>query len=47
MSAARNQGGAEQGYKFKRLIGQGAMSRVYLGERLVDGQTVVVKINGR
>lgn len=33
-----------QGYKFKRLIGQGAMSRVYLGERLADKQTVVIKI---
>ncbi|MFT5418441.1 MAG: serine/threonine protein kinase [Gammaproteobacteria bacterium] len=33
-----------QGYKFKRLIGQGAMSRVYLGERLADQLTVVVKI---
>jgi len=43
---ARARQGAEdgQGYKFKRLIGQGAMSRVYLGERLKDQQTVVVKI---
>ncbi|TDJ66649.1 MAG: serine/threonine protein kinase [Proteobacteria bacterium] len=43
---ARARGGAtnDQGYKFKRLIGQGAMSRVYLGERLADKLTVVIKI---
>ena len=38
------QGGGGDGYKFMRLIGQGAMSRVYLAERLEDKQTVVLKI---
>jgi DNA-binding NarL/FixJ family response regulator len=32
------------GYRFVRLIGQGAMSRVYLAERAENGQTVVLKI---
>lgn len=32
------------GYKFTRLIGQGAMSRVYLAERIENHLTVVVKI---
>jgi len=32
------------GYRFHRLIGQGAMSRVYLAERLEDARTVVLKI---
>ena len=36
--------GAGEGYKFMRLIGQGAMSRVYLAERLADKTTVVLKI---
>ena len=36
--------GAGAGYKFGRLIGQGAMSRVYLAERIEDGLTVVLKI---
>jgi DNA-binding NarL/FixJ family response regulator/tRNA A-37 threonylcarbamoyl transferase component Bud32 len=31
-------------YKFVRLIGQGAMSRVYLAERVEDKVTVVLKI---
>lgn len=44
VARARDDGSGDQGYKFKRLIGQGAMSRVYLGERLADKQTVVVKI---
>ncbi len=44
VARARDEGSDDQGYKFKRLIGQGAMSRVYLGERLADQQTVVVKI---
>ncbi|MDA0822914.1 MAG: serine/threonine-protein kinase [Proteobacteria bacterium] len=44
VARARQDTGDGQGYKFKRLIGQGAMSRVYLGERLADQLTVVVKI---
>lgn len=32
------------GYKFVRLIGQGAMSQVYLAERGVDGLSVVLKV---
>ena len=40
--AQASKGGA--GYKFTRLIGQGAMSRVYLAERIDDGLTVVLKI---
>jgi serine/threonine protein kinase len=45
MVARARQGTSDgQGYEFKRLIGQGAMSRVYLGERLSDQLTVVVKI---
>ena len=44
VARAREDASDGQGYKFKRLIGQGAMSRVYLGERLVDQQTVVIKI---
>ena len=40
--AEASQGG--DGYKFTRLIGQGAMSRVYLAERIADGITVVLKI---
>ncbi len=44
VARAREDATDDQGYKFKRLIGQGAMSRVYLGERLVDQQTVVIKI---
>jgi eukaryotic-like serine/threonine-protein kinase len=35
-------GGA--GYRFIRLIGQGAMSRVYLAERMHDNLTVVLKL---
>ena len=35
---------SDQGYKFVRLIGQGAHSRVYLAERLVDQLTLVLKI---
>ena len=34
----------DAGYKLSRLIGQGAMSRVYLAERIEDKQTVVLKI---
>ena len=34
----------EDSYKFVRLIGQGAHSRVYLAERLEDKQTVVLKV---
>jgi len=36
--------GGGDGFKFMRLIGQGAMSRVYLAQRLEDQQTVVLKI---
>ena len=32
------------GYKFVRLIGQGAQSRVYLAERIRDQQTLVLKL---
>lgn len=35
---------ADNGYKFVRLIGQGAQSRVYLAERLGDEQTMVLKV---
>lgn len=44
VARARHDVDDHQGYKFKRLIGQGAMSRVYLGERLKDSLTVVIKI---
>lgn len=36
--------GAGIGYRFVRLIGQGASSRVYLAERLTDRFTLVLKI---
>ncbi|MGR8920349.1 MAG: serine/threonine-protein kinase [Gammaproteobacteria bacterium] len=32
------------GYKFVRMIGQGAQSRVYLAERIADQQTMVLKV---
>lgn len=32
------------GYKFVRIIGEGAMSKVYLAERVYDGLSVVLKI---
>ncbi len=32
------------GYKFVRLIGQGAMSHVYLAERVIDKQSLVLKV---
>lgn len=32
------------GYKFVRLIGEGAMSKVYLAERIADGLTLVLKV---
>ena len=35
---------SEIGYKFVRIIGQGAMSKVYLAERESDGLSVVLKI---
>ena len=41
---ARGEAAGEGGYAFKRLIGQGAMSRVYLAERMSDNLTVVLKI---
>jgi len=34
----------DDGYKFVRLIGQGSQSRVYLAERLIDNQTLVLKV---
>ncbi|MBI4005210.1 MAG: protein kinase [Gammaproteobacteria bacterium] len=34
----------EEGYKFVRLIGQGAMSYVYLAERTVDQLSLVLKV---
>lgn len=37
-------GSGDDGYRFVRLIGQGAQSRVYLAERLGDGQTLVLKV---
>jgi len=39
-----HEGAIENGYKFVRLIGQGAHSRVYLAERLEDQLTLVLKI---
>lgn len=36
--------GREIGYKFVRLIGQGAMSKVYLAERVSDGLSLVLKV---
>ncbi len=39
-----SQFGEDSTYRIYRLIGQGAMSRVYLGERIEDGLTVVVKL---
>lgn len=32
------------GYKFLRKIGEGAMSKVYLAERLMDNETIVLKL---
>jgi eukaryotic-like serine/threonine-protein kinase len=42
--AETSDGGGTDGYKFVRLIGQGAQSRVYLAERVRDQQTLVLKI---
>ncbi len=36
--------GQEIGYRFLRMIGEGAMSRVYLAEEVDNRQTVVIKI---
>jgi eukaryotic-like serine/threonine-protein kinase len=36
--------GLDIGYKFVRMIGQGAMSKVYLAERVKDKMTVVLKV---
>jgi len=33
-----------RGYRLRRLIGQGGMSRVYLGERSASGELVVIKL---
>ena len=41
---ANYEGEVDNGYKFVRLIGQGAHSRVYLAERLEDKLTLVLKI---
>ncbi|MFT4581487.1 MAG: tRNA A-37 threonylcarbamoyl transferase component Bud32 [Gammaproteobacteria bacterium] len=41
---SNREGNVENGYKFVRLIGQGAHSRVYLAERLEDRLTLVLKI---
>jgi tRNA A-37 threonylcarbamoyl transferase component Bud32 len=35
---------SSEAYKFVRLIGQGAQSRVYLAERKADQQTIVLKV---
>ncbi|MEX2480917.1 MAG: serine/threonine-protein kinase, partial [Gammaproteobacteria bacterium] len=37
-------GGASVGYRFVRLIGQGASSRVYLAERITDNTSLVLKV---
>lgn len=37
-------GGNAEDYKFVRLIGQGAQSRVYLAERVADQLTLVLKV---
>lgn len=39
-----SQDGEDSSYLIHSLIGQGAMSRVYLGEREQDGMTVVIKV---
>jgi eukaryotic-like serine/threonine-protein kinase len=36
--------GLDIGYKFVRMIGEGAMSKVYLAERVQDKMTVVLKV---
>lgn len=36
--------GRQIGYKFVRMIGQGAMSKVYLAERISDGLSLVLKV---
>lgn len=36
--------GLDIGYKFVRMIGEGAMSKVYLAERVEDKMTVVLKV---
>ncbi len=41
---ARTPDGRRIGYRFVRLIGQGATSRVYLAERAGDRQTLVLKV---
>ncbi len=44
MLAGESAAFGKDGYKFVRLIGQGAQSRVYLAERSVDQQTMVLKV---
>lgn len=44
LAEAGQAGGDTDGYKFVRLIGQGAQSRVYLAERVADNQTMVLKL---
>ena len=36
--------GHEIGYRFVRMIGEGAMSKVFLAERLTDGLSLVLKV---
>ncbi len=36
--------GLDIGYKFVRMIGEGAMSKVYLAERVADGVSLVLKV---
>lgn len=44
MPASKVAGGVDVGYRFVRLIGQGASSRVYLAERSSDDKTLVLKV---
>ncbi|MCP5144707.1 MAG: protein kinase [Gammaproteobacteria bacterium] len=44
LAVGNNPDGSAIGYRFIRLIGQGASSRVYLGESLTSRQTMVLKI---
>ena len=44
LKSDRTPDGQRIGYRFVRLIGQGASSRVYLAERVTDRMTLVLKI---
>ena len=44
LTSDRTPDGQRIGYRFVRLIGQGASSRVYLAERMTDRMTLVLKI---